>query len=502
MEAVTRRFLEYVRIDTRSVQPTPGKEQIHPSSIGQHVLADMLKTELIEMGVSKHLIRSLDDGSFLVFFPPIGDCEKAPHVVLAAHVDTYFGCPGGAKPILQHPYKDGDIHLPKDDVIIPASDLVGLEGKRIITASGDTLLGGDDKAGVAALMTLIESMLKCSYDHGPLTFWFCTDEEIGEVGVKFLPPGTAEKWDFLWTVDGERLDVVDIGCFYGSEMNLVFTGDQEKPAHYAACGFVAALAKQPTPWTTKGEESFLYVPALGKWTASESIVTLDPEAALLDADTVKHFADCAASDFGVKVQISDDSRSVKFTGNDAHPGVDGQKLKPAHYAACKFVHLLAMNTTGEQKTLCVKELPGECTAEKTLVKVYPRTFIQGEIPTLGDTIRRTAMVAAKVYDASVDAPDPKMLYVSTEVAIDAKRDLLQPGLDALKRFGIEAKLHRVRAGTDGAMLNMTYPNIPAPNFGTGGRNLHGFREFVVVDELELVPHVLGDMIMRYADIKR
>ena len=77
-----------------------------------------------------------------------------------------------------------------------------------------------------------------------------------------------------------------------------------------------------------------------------------------------------------------------------------------------------------------------------------------------------------------------------------------PGLDALREFGVKPELHRVRAGTDGAMLNMTYPQIAAPNLGTGARNLHGVREFVVADELEIVPNVLLNMTQRYANMTR
>lgn len=414
MEAVVERFLQYVRVDTRSVQPTPEKEQTHPSSYGQLALIDMLLAELLEMGVPGCFVQKLGDGSVLVSFPPTEGYEKAPHVVLAAHVDTYFGCPGGAMPQL-HKYQGGDLRLPNNDVVIPASDLAGLEGKRIITADGTTLLGGDDKAGVAAIMTFIKSMLTCNYEHGPLTVWFCTDEEIGEVGVKFLRAGIAEKWDFLWTVDGEQIGVVDIGCFYGAKVEVEFRGNDShpgvsghslKPAHYAAARFIDKLGDVPTPWRTSGEESFIYVPALPAGTAS-----------------------------------------------------------------------------------------------KTLVTIYPRTFRQEEFPDMQTTIKAVAEEAASRYDVKVIVSETQMMYVSTEVAIDANRHLLQPGLDALKRHGIDAKLHRVRAGTDGAMLNMTYPNIPAPNLGTGGRNLHGVREFVVVDELELLPHILGDMILRYADMK-
>ncbi|MFA5126806.1 MAG: M20/M25/M40 family metallo-hydrolase [Patescibacteria group bacterium] len=412
---VIERLLKYARVNTRSLQAMPGEELPHPSSPEQVVLIDLLLSELSDMGVPSNWTRKLEDASFLIEIPATEGHENAPHVVLAAHVDTYFGCPGGANPII-HEYQGGDIALPNDNVVIPASDLAGLEGKGIITADGTTLLGGDDKCGVAAIMTFIESMLAHNLPHGPLTIWICTDEEVGEVGVKFLPSGTAEKWDFFWTVDGERLEVVDIGCFYGSSVD------------------------------------------------------------------------------------------VEFIGNDSHPGVSGHSLKPAHYAACRFVDQLGLaptpwRTSGEESFIYVPSLPA-CTAGKSTIKVFPRTFRQEEIPEMRETIRLVAEEAASHYGVQAVVSEAKILYVSTEVAIDQNRHLLQPGLDAIRKFWVEPKLHRVRAGTDGAMLNMTYPKIPSPNMGAGARNLHGVREFVVREELQLVPEIISEMIGIYATMSR
>lgn len=413
MGSVIDRLLEYSRIDTHSVQPIPGQGQSRPSNPNQKVLINKLLAELLEMGVPRDWITQLRDGSFLVDFPPTEDHEDAPHVVFASHVDTYFGYPGNAEPRI-YVYQGGDLHLPKNDVAIPASDLDGLAGKRIIASDGATLLGGDDKAGVAEIMTFIESMLRCDYAHGPLTVWFCTDEEIGDVGIGFLPKELADKWDIFWSVDGQEIGVV-IGCIYAAKVDVDFRGDDThpgagyllKPAHYAASRFIDKLGDVPTPWTTKNDESFIYVPTLPVGTAG-----------------------------------------------------------------------------------------------KTTITAGLRTFRKEELPDLVAIIKRVAEGAASRYGVTAVVHEIKVLYVPTEIAINANRYLLQPGLDALTAFGMNATPHRVRAGSDGAMLNVTYPKIPAPNLGTGGRNLHSVREFVVVDELELVPLILRDMTLRYAEMKR
>lgn len=412
---VIQRLWRYVQINTRSVQRVKGVEPIHPSCPNQLLLAGELKAELGEMGVSLGQIRNLDDGSFLVHFPATEGSKRAPHVVCAAHLDTYFGCPGGANPII-HEYAGGDIVLPNNDVVIPASYLMGLEGKRIITADGTTLLGGDDKDGVAALMTLIQKIIERGHGHGPFTVWFCTDEEIGEVGFQFLPEGLANTWDIFWTIDGEALDTIHTGCFYGGEVN------------------------------------------------------------------------------------------VEFIGHDAHPGVEGHNLKPAHHAACRFISNIAegpspCTSKGDESFIYVPELK-EATAGKTIVKCIPRTFNPNEFEGMREYIGQLAQESADRYGVKVVVSPLTVTYVSTEVAIEANRHLTFPGHEALRKFGIRPKLERVRAGTDGAMLNKAYPNIPAPNFGTGARHLHGVHEFVVADELELIPDILFDMLKRYALMAR
>jgi tripeptide aminopeptidase len=315
-----------------------------------------------------------------------------------------------------HPYEGADIVLPHDNIIIPAADLTGLEGKSIITADGTSLLGADDKAGVAALVTLAESLLAHRPVHGPVTLWFCVDEEIGEVGVKFLPEGVADQWDVFWTVDGKELSTVDIGCFYGAKILVQFVGNDAhpgvagsalRPAHYAAADFLSLLAIGPTPWTTSGEEPFIYVPALSN-----------------------------------------------------------------------------------------------ATAGKTDVIVYPRTFNPEDFPGLHTRIEEAATAAARRFGVEVKVGETEVMYVSTEAAISAKPHLVEPGLTALRECGFPVKTHRIRAGTDGAMLNKTYPGIPAPNLGTGSGNLHGCREFLVEDQLWQVPDVLRDMVGRYAAMTR
>ena len=418
MQDVVLRFLEYVKIDTGSVERVDGVDPIHPSSPGQTALINKLADELDKMGVSAEQIKMLGDGSMLVNFPPHRGFEGSAHAVFVAHVDTSPECAGGANPLVRQ-YTGGDIALPTNNKVIPASDLAGLEGKTIITSDGSTLLGADDKAGVASLMVLIQMMLTNNLPHGEITFWFCVDEEIGEVGTDFLPEDIAKGWSVLWTVDGSELNLVDIGCFYGTSIKVEFNGRgghpgeggaEIKPAHYAASRFISGLGDVNDalkPWTSKGQESFVYVPTLPKGTA-----------------------------------------------------------------------------------------------EQTTVNVIPRTFRQEEVPELAGIIKRVAEDAADHYGVQVVVGETKVTYVSNEVAISANRRMLEVGLSALKDFGITPQEQYVRGGTDGAMFNVKYPKIPAPNLGNGGRNFHKPTEFLVMEELAAVPHILVNMVARFADMPR
>ncbi|MHB8831412.1 MAG: M20/M25/M40 family metallo-hydrolase [Patescibacteria group bacterium] len=409
--AIMQRFLGYVQINTRSVLPKSGEERVKPSSDGQKELASVIRSEIAGMGSAwTGQITEFTDGSFLACLPATKGCEQAPHVAFAAHMDTYFGVPGDTKPIV-HAYEGGDIKLPNDGVVIPAADLVGLEGKHIVTSDGTSLLGGDDKAGVAAMVTTIQEILTSGMAHGPLTFWFCVDEEIGSIDIEVVDKEIVKSWDVFWNVDGERVGTVDVGCF--------------------VCRFV----------------------------------------------------------------------DVIFKGSDAHPGVQGDKLCPAHYAAASFMTNLVeekpapWDTDESTSFYYVTKIEGN--ASQAIAYCAPRTFDLDESERMLETIKEFAESSAWDFDCTYEVKD-RLICVNARVAIEPRMALIKPGVTAHRKHGFSGDLHDVRGGTDGAMVNMVYPKLPAPNMGTGAKNLHGLQEFLVVEELEVVPSILLDMIAEYA----
>jgi tripeptide aminopeptidase len=258
MSEVLERFMRYVRLDSASV--LNGGDR--PTSPGQSRLADLLESELAAMAGPWATMR-LDDGSLLVRVPGASGASKGPHSAFLAHLDTYYGLPGAANPRVVD--CDGRGLALAHDVSIPTSLLAPFAGKRLVVSDGSGLLGADDKAGVAALMTVLSLIATERRVHGPVDFWFTTDEEIGRIGVDALPEGVGESWDILWTVDGEDLAELSVGdlairrarvVFSGIDAHPCLHGKDLVPAHYAAARFADRLADLPNPMTSEGRTAF------------------------------------------------------------------------------------------------------------------------------------------------------------------------------------------------------------------------------------------------------
>jgi tripeptide aminopeptidase len=258
------RFLRYVRMDSTSVL----NGQDRPSSQGQTRLAELLESELAAMA-GPWTTTILEDGSLLVRVPASPGSMGTTHSAFLAHLDTYYGLPGVATPRVV--VCDGRGIELAPEVSIPARLLAPLAGKRLVVSDGTGLLGADDKAGVAALMTVLSQIAGGKPLHRPVDFWFTTDEEIGRIGVDALPPGVGNSWDILWTVDGEDLAELSVGDLAISRARVVFSGIDAHPclhgkdlvpAHYAAARFADRLAEMPNPMTTEGRAPFYQIASI------------------------------------------------------------------------------------------------------------------------------------------------------------------------------------------------------------------------------------------------
>lgn len=225
---VIERFLEYVKIDTCSDDASG----THPSSFKQHDLAGLLYTQLQEMGVSE--VHYDKDHCYLYGLIPASEgCEEVPGVGFIAHMDTSPAMSGtNVKPRIVENYDGQDIVLNEAlNVVMKVADfpeLSGYVGKDLIVTDGTTLLGADDKAGVAEIMAMAQYFLTHpEVKHGKIAIGFTPDEEIGE-GTDFFD---LERFgcQYAYTVDGGALGELEYENFNAANAKVVFHGRNVHP---------------------------------------------------------------------------------------------------------------------------------------------------------------------------------------------------------------------------------------------------------------------------------
>lgn len=256
------RFLRYVRIDTTADE----KSTTYPSSPGQLVLGKLLRDELLALGLTD----AVQNEHGLVFATIPGNVPGAPTIAFNSHVDTSPETTGkNVDPQIHRNYPGGDITL-KDGKVIRVADspeLTALVGKTIITTDGTTLLGGDDKAGVAVIMELARILTENpAIPHGPVRVVFTCDEEIGK-GVLHLDPKEIGAV-VGYTLDGQGVGELEAETFSADKATVTITGvnihpgiakDKMVNAVRLAGEFLEKLPKDTlSPETTADREGFLH----------------------------------------------------------------------------------------------------------------------------------------------------------------------------------------------------------------------------------------------------
>jgi tripeptide aminopeptidase len=261
----SERFMRYVHVDTQS-DPQSGTQ---PTSEKQKDLSRILERELKEMGLAD---AHMDEYGYVYATIPSNTSKKVPVVCFCAHVDTAPDASGkNVKPILHKNYQGQDIVLPDDkNLVLRKSDFPYMEkllGHDIITASGTTLLGSDDKAGVAEIMDAANFLITHpEVKHGTIKLLFTPDEEVGKGTAKV----DLEKLgaDFGYTLDGGEAGSLEDETFSADGVQIVINGVITHPG-YAKGKMVNAmkiaadvLASLPraelSPETTDGKQGFIH----------------------------------------------------------------------------------------------------------------------------------------------------------------------------------------------------------------------------------------------------
>ena len=256
------RLMNYIRYDTAS---DAGSETC-PSTAKQRVLADALAGEMKALGIPD--ARVDECGYVYGSIPP--NAEGLPAIGLIAHMDVVDCAPSlPMNPRIIADYDGGPVRLDSGDILDPAvfPEVAGARGKQLIVTDGRTILGADDKAGIAEIMTACEAVLSHpEWKHGRICIAFTPDEEIGRGADRFDLPGFGA--DFAYTVDGDRVGEIAFENFNAAAGRVTVNGlsvhpgsakNKMKNASLIAMEFNAMLPPAERPEHTEGYEGFFHL---------------------------------------------------------------------------------------------------------------------------------------------------------------------------------------------------------------------------------------------------
>ncbi len=287
------RFLNYVRIPTQS----DDKSSSVPTTKRQFVLADLLAEELRAMGV-QNIVR---DETCYVYgtLPATAGYESAPSIGFIAHMDTSPDFSGeGVFPVITENYNGADLPLGNSGHVLRVADFPHLKnekGKTLITTDGTTLLGADDKAGIAEIMTFLEMMITEGIPHGRIAVCFTPDEEVGAGADHFDLSRFGA--DFAYTVDGGAVDCIEYENFNASSATVECVGVNVHPgeakdiminASLIAMEFNSLLPREEIPAKTEGYEGFYHLTDMEGSCEKSTLHYI-----IRDHDEQKHAARCA-----------------------------------------------------------------------------------------------------------------------------------------------------------------------------------------------------------------
>jgi len=276
---IAKRFLRYVTIDTQSDPQSTSS----PSTEKQKVLSRLLYNELSAIGLKEV---ELDQYGYVYATIPATSAKRVPTLCFCAHIDTAPDCSGSdVRPIIHHNYLGEDIILPDDNTQVITqnsySNLSDMIGEDIITASGKTLLGSDDKAGIAEIVDFAEYLVTHpEIQHGKIRILFTIDEEVGR-GTENLDIKKVAA-DYAYTLDGGSLGTIEDQTFSADGVTVTIHGVSAHPG-YAKGRMVNALKiaadllsllprKNLSPETTDMMEGYIH-PVSSEGNAEKCVVT-------------------------------------------------------------------------------------------------------------------------------------------------------------------------------------------------------------------------------------
>ncbi|RYY25507.1 MAG: peptidase T [Sphingobacteriaceae bacterium] len=389
--SVQNRFLKYVTVDTQS----DAGSNTTPSTQKQKDLGRILVDELLEIGLED---AHLDEFGYVYATVPANTDKAVPVICFCAHMDTSPDCSGkDVKPIVHQNYQGEDLVLPDDtSVIIRLTDHPDLQhqlGNDLITASGTTLLGADNKAGLAAIVDACQQLMHLEIKHGTIKILFTPDEEIGRGVDKADMQKLAA--DFGYTIDGESAGTIE-------------------------------------------NETF-----------------------------------------------SADGAQLKIKGISAHPGFAKGKMESAIKIAGKILTQLPIKLSPEATSAKEGFIHPVCISghvEEAVIDFIIRDFDDEQLEKHAAVIRHvTENVLQDFPDASFTLKIHEQ-YRNMKKILDQHQQVIDYGVEAIKRAGMRPRLRSIRGGTDGSRLS--FMGLPCPNIFAGEHAFHGKEEWVSVQDMQ------------------
>lgn len=330
---VQNRFLKYITVDTQS---DPESKTI-PSTQKQKNLGQILVAELLEIGLKD---AHLDEFGYVYATVPANTTKAVPVICFCSHLDTSPDCSGeNVKPIVHKNYQGQDLVLPDDPTVIirlkEHPDLRHQISNDVITASGTTLLGADNKAGLAAIVDACKQLIDHpKIKHGTIKILFTPDEEIGRGVDKVDMQKLAA--DFGYTIDGESAGTIENETFSANGARLIIKGISTHPgfakgkmesALKIAGKILAQLPPQLSPENTAGKEGFIH-PVSVNGLVEEAVIDFiirdfDVEKLKTHAAIIREVTENVLKDYpnaSFTLQISEQYRNMKQV-LDQHPQV-------------------------------------------------------------------------------------------------------------------------------------------------------------------------------------
>jgi len=364
-ESALARFLRYVAVDSRSAEDV----DTVPSTPAQWDIARLLVSELRDLGAQD--IRLSDTCIVYAIIPAnVDDPDTIAVIGLIAHMDTAPAVSGAnVKAIIHADYQGGDIVLPADptQVITVAANpvLLDMVGDDIITADGTTLLGSDDKAGIAAILTMVDTLRENpEIRHGTIAVAFTPDEEPGSGIDTFDIDGFGAA--FAYTVDGDGLGIIYDETWHARTATITFSGRNTHPGTakgllvnsvFALADFVSRLPTDMLPETTEGREGFVH-PSRGSIEVERSTLVLGLrafETPGLDAQE-RLLRDIAAQtkdrypDVGIEISVEDLYWNIKDVLKDQPQLIDDAIEATKRAGLTPVVRPIRGGTDGAQLT--------------------------------------------------------------------------------------------------------------------------------------------------------